>query len=340
MRVETTVASVSWIPSESLTGPMRGVVDAGVSHWDEPPPDRIGGAEELHALCREDRFRFANLLTCWIEVEDGRVVDAGVDPSGGLVMGATTVRLGAVEATFRAAALPVLRREPVIEDGAARFVQTVGGRTALPLPRPVPHPPFVRWQAPLVWTTLEVVLRADGTHEVGLRGASAFPRHWVYDGSGAMRLKSGLTDQARWLAHSFGAHTPWGSGDREALAVAGESQLERLLSAGIMRGRPAVRRLAEGETLLRQGDAGDSLALVLDGVVRVEVAGRGVVGELGPGAVVGERALLEGGRRTATLVAATPIRVAVAEARSVDTARLRELAEAHHREDLLAPPPV
>jgi hypothetical protein len=340
MRVGTTVASVSWIPSESLTGPMRSVVDAGVSHWDEPPPDRIEGVEQLHVLCREDRFRFANLLTCWIEVEDGRVVGAGHDPAGGLVMGATTVRFGAVEATFRAAALPVLRHRPVLEDGAARFVQTVGGRTALPLPRPVPHPPFVCWQAPLVWTTLEVLLRADGTHDVALRGASAFPRHWVYDGSGSMRLKSGLTDQARWLAHSFGDRTPWGRGDREALAVAGESELERLLSAGIMRSRPAIQHLAEGDTLLRQGDEGDALVLVLDGVVRVEVAGRGVVGELGPGAVVGERALLEGGGRTATLVAATPLRVAIADARTVDTTRLRALAEGHHREDLLQPPRV
>ena len=33
-----------------------------------------------------------------------------------------------------------------------------------------------------------------------------------------------------------------------------------------------------------------------------------VVAEIGPGALLGERALLEGGKRTATLWAATPMR--------------------------------
>ena len=86
-------------------------------------------------------------------------------------MGATTVRIGRIGATFRAAGLPgpaVASRST--STGAVRFLQTVGGRTALPLPRPVPHPPYVRWQAPLVWTTLALTLRPDGTSDVELAG--------------------------------------------------------------------------------------------------------------------------------------------------------------------------
>lgn len=57
------------------------------------------------------------------------------------------------------------------------------------------------------------------------------------------------------------------------------------------------------------------------------------VAELGPGAVGGERALLEGGLRTSTLHAGTRVRVAVATAEQVDTAALAELAEGHRREE-------
>ena len=336
MRHTATVTSVSWIPSDSLTGALKTGMDLRLSHWDKPLPDTLSGPDELHELCRHDKFRFANLLAVWVEVEDGRVVDAGLDPGSGLVMGATTVRVGKIGATFRAAPLPVLRPEPAHEDGAVRFVQTVGGRTALPLPRPVPHPPYVRWQAPLVWTTLAVTLRPDGTSEVELAGASAFPRHWVYGPDGRVTLKSGLADQGRWMAHSFGERTPWADHDRPALVVAVESEVERRLSEDIMRGgaRPVVHNLPEGAELTRQGAPGDGLYLVLDGIARVDVDGNPLA-ELGPGAVLGERALLEGGVRTSTVTAATPLRVAVAAKEAIDLDRLRTLSESHHREDLV-----
>ena len=71
--------------------------------------------------------------------------------------------------------------------------------------------------------------------------------------------------------------------------------------------------------------------LLLDGVVEVEVGGE-VVTQLGPGAIVGERAMLEGGTRTATLRALTPIKVAVASADKIDRNALEDLAETHRRE--------
>jgi hypothetical protein len=311
-------------------------MDLRLSHWDSPLPDRVKAPEEVHELCRHDRFRFANLLAVWADVEDGRIVRAGHHDDSGLVMGSTTVKIGKIGATFRAATLPVLQGEPEYGDGLVRFRQTVGGRTALPLPRPVPHPPYVRWQAPLVWTTLLATLRADGTSDVELTGASAFPRHWVYDATGRIVLKSGLADQGRWMAHSFGERTPWADHDRKALVVAVESELERQLSTDIMQGgeRPEIRDLQEGAQLTKQGDPGDELYLVLDGVVRIDVDGRALA-ELGPGAVIGERALLEGGTRTSTVTATTPLRVAVATRDRIDIDHLRTLAESHHREDLV-----
>jgi hypothetical protein len=329
--------SMSWIPSDSLKGALKAGMDLRLSHWDAPLPDTVDGAEDVHELCRLDRFRFANLLSVWADVEDGQVVDAGHHDQSGLVMGATTVKVGKIGATFRAASLPVLRRDPEhLGDGAVRFVQTVGGRTGVPLPRPVPHPPYVRWQAPLVWTTLGLTVRPDGSSDVELTGASAFPRHWVYDATGRIVLKSGLADQGRWMAHSFGVRTPWADHDREALVVAVESELERQLSVDIMQGgkHPEVRNLEEGTQLIRQGETSQELYLVLDGVVRVDVDGR-ALGELGPGAVIGERALLEGGTRTSTVTAVSPLRVAVAKSDSIDLDRLRTLAESHHREDLV-----
>ena len=123
-----------------------------------------------------------------------------------------------------------------------RFLQTVGGRTGVPLPRPVRHPPFVQWRAPIVWTTLAMTIHADGRTDLELAGASSFPRHWVYDHEGALSLKSGLTDQKSWVAESFGDRTPWGDQDSPVVVAAVETDLERQISADIMEpGRQSSR---------------------------------------------------------------------------------------------------
>ena len=86
------------------------------------------------------------------------------------------------------------------------------------------------------------------------------------------------------------------------------------------------RTLKEGDTLVEQGDAGSDLYLILDGVLAVEADGDEVA-EVGPGNIVGEMALLqEEGKRTATLRARTPARVAVLAAESIDREALSELA--------------
>ena len=110
--------------------------DSGFTHYDEPPPVQLGDISELRAA---DRFRFANLLRAWIEVDIAGQITAGGYGGSGL-MGASTVRLGGLRHTFQAAALPDLQRAPERGDSWMRFAQTTGGRTALPLPRPVPAP--------------------------------------------------------------------------------------------------------------------------------------------------------------------------------------------------------
>jgi len=329
MRIESSVTSVSWIPSEAVTGPMlKGTFDSGFTHYDDPPPDVIADLEELRA---SGAFRFANHLTAWADIDGGRIADCGY--SGGGLMGATTVRLAKLRATFEPVPLPDIRHEPELTDDAVRFVQTTGGRTGLPAPRRVKHPPFVQFRAPTVWTTLALTIRADGTSSFEVLGASKFPRHWVYDADGKLDAKVGLADFKEWYRDAFGKHTPWGDRDSKALVTAVETALERQLSTTIMRAgsKPDIRTVKKGRTLVEQGEEGRDLFLVLDGVLSVVIDGE-VVAELGPGAILGERAVLEGGIRTATLSAATNVRVAVASPDQIDRDALLRLAEGHRRE--------
>jgi hypothetical protein len=58
-----------------------------------------------------------------------------------------------------------------------------------------------------------------------------------------------------------------------------------------------------------------------------------VVGRAGPGTVVGERASLEGGQRTADLCALTECRIAETAPRILSPEQLSDLAQSHHLED-------
>lgn len=329
MRIESSVTSLSWIPSEAVTGMTRLPFDMGVAHYDPPPPDVLGDLDELR---RADRFRFANQLRAWIEVEDGKVVDWG--HAGGGVIGSTTVKMGPRAVVFQAVAFPDLQPEPEVSEAAVRFVQTAGGRTGAPAPRTVRRPPFVQVAAPLAWSTLALTIRADGTSEWEVPGASPFPRHWIYDHTGALAAKTGMIDFEQWYRTAFGRHSPWGDEDSPALVTMAESALERELSVRIMRAgtKPEILRLKEGEVLVKQGDPGDSIFLLLDGVLDVEVDGEKLA-EVGPGAILGERAVLEGGTRTATLRAATPVKAARAPAGAIDTAALADVSRGHRREE-------
>ena len=153
-------------------------------------------------------------LAAWVEIEDGRIVDAGY--SGGGLMGATTVRLAKLRATFEPVPLPDLQPRP---RGHRRprsaSCRPPAGAPACPAPRRVKHPPFVQFRAPTVWTTLALTIHADGTSSFEVLGASKFPRHWVYDADGKLAAKVGLADFKDWYRDAFGKHTPWGDAGLE-----------------------------------------------------------------------------------------------------------------------------
>jgi CRP-like cAMP-binding protein len=114
---------------------------------------------------------------------------------------------------------------------------------------------------------------------------------------------------------------------------AAESELERELSRLVMADAPSLERreLKEGEALVEQDEPGKDLFLVLDGMLDVEVDGD-VVAQVGPGAILGVRASLEGGLRTATLRAGTRCRAVVIPQDAVDQSELVAIAAGQRRE--------
>jgi hypothetical protein len=323
VRIESSVTSVTWIPSEAISGMPKLPFEWGVAHYDEPPHDRL---LDLDAMHENDLFREANELKAWIEVDDdGTISDHGYSGRGRI--GVTRLKLGRREVAFAAAQYPLIQAEPEVRDGEVRFVQSAGGHMGLPAPRRVAGKPFFRVRSASAWTTLELVIRADGSSQGRMIGASPFPRHWVYDDDGVLVEKSASIDFDRWYRESHGKHTPWGEEDSPALATAVESELERELSESIMRsGAKLERRTYDaGEQLIEQGEEGSQLFLILDGLVDVEVDGEEVA-ELGPGALLGEMALLEGGKRTASVYATTPVRAVVVPRDAVAESALEELA--------------
>ena len=320
-RHESSVTAISWIPSEAIEGLSKIPFELGITHYDQPPPTKI---DDIEALRKADRFREANELRAFVDVEDGRIVDHGYLAGGQI--GSTTVRLGPAAIRFAAVQLPDIQPPPEVGPSSVKFVQTVGGRMGIPTPRPVKRRPFVQFWPSIAWSTLELTINADGTSSRALAGASPFPRHWVYDENGDLIEKSAVIDFKSWADHCFGQGTPWGSYDSPTLTTSVESALERELASTIMRGgaKPKIKTLDAGATLTTQGEAATDVYLVLDGVFAVEIDGEGVA-EIGPGAVVGERAALEGGLRTATLRAQTRARVAAIAPDQLSSAELEGL---------------
>ena len=131
MRIESSVTAISWIPSEAIEGMPKIPFEMGIGHYDEPPPDRIAPGD-LARLRDEDRFREANDLRAWIEVEDGKIVGHGHEGAG--YVGTTTFKLGPKDLVFQGVAFETLQPDPDVRDDEVRFVQTVGGRAGFPAP--------------------------------------------------------------------------------------------------------------------------------------------------------------------------------------------------------------
>jgi CRP-like cAMP-binding protein len=90
------------------------------------------------------------------------------------------------------------------------------------------------------------------------------------------------------------------------LKVLQEDELAELLA------QARESKAKKGEAIIRQGDDGNALIILLEGQARVTVYsanGREIVLEYaGPGTVLGEIALLDGGARTASVIAMGPVR--------------------------------
>jgi hypothetical protein len=322
MRVESSVTSLSWIPSEAVTGLMRLSFASGLSHYDPPP---TGQLDDLNQMRDDDAFRFANVLDAWAEFDGNRVAASGQD--GGVRMGSTTAQIGPLDATFAGVAMPDLVPPPEIGDVWVRFTQTTGGRTVLGLPRRTGRTRSCacghRWSGRRC--------SSPGTLTGSPRSNSQAPArspHWVYDDTGALTLRAGVADWPQWLGQPLWTAMLWGNEDCPVVVAAGESALERELSTLLMHGarKPKIRLLAAGDVPAAKGDPGESLYLVLDGVRSVTVDGVQL------GAVLGERAVLEHSPRAATLTAMTPVKIAEAPAEAPDLAARPRLAQLHHRE--------
>jgi Cyclic nucleotide-binding domain len=338
VRIESSVTAVSWVPLDCVEGGQRLHFHVGAAQYDDPPPDRL---DDLEALLAGGRVRLANQLRAFVEVDRGRIVARGQSGRGHVGAPGHPAGPGAGSggppgaeppafAGFTAVALPDLRPDPEVGDGWVRFGQTAGGLLSIGLaaggmPGAASPTDPPRVAAPAAWTTLALTIHADGTSEQGLVGASPFPRHWVYDHAGRLIATSGVVDYTGWQADAWDPFTPWGGRDAPVRATAVETALERELSKVMLDAAPQWLRLRTGATLVSQGEPGHELYLLFDGLLAVEIDGR-TVAELGPGAVVGEVALLAGGRRTATLRAVTPCRVAAVPGDRVDRAALAELA--------------
>ena len=330
MRIESSVTSISWIPSAAIVGVTRIPFEAGMTHYDDPPPDEW---TDLDSVVRPEGARFANDLRAWIEVQDGRI--AGYGQTGAGRVSNTLIRLAGMRIQVEAVAYPELWPEPVVGPDFVRFTRTAGGRPGMTVPRLVKDAPFVTTQGPAVWTTLALTLFADGSTGRELVGASSFPRHWIYDADGKLAVKSALIDFKTWWRTAAVAGSPWHGQDQAVLAAEAETSLERHLSQIIMRSggaKPTPVKVKAGATILAEGEEADDVVLVLDGLVEVEAGGTELV-RLGPGTVLGERASLEQGRRTATVRAVTNCRIVSYLAADLSPEDLRELAAGRHRED-------
>lgn len=334
-RTTGSITSVSWIPSEGVPGAMKAAFATDALHYDAPPPAHLGEGDlaELHAA---GGFRAANALHAWIDVTDGAITGYGQSGQGWI--SSTDLDLGPRTMTFAPGGLPDIRPEPEVGDGWVRFRQTAGGRSGIAAPRRTGKAPFFGVKAPVIWTELELTLHADGRRTSRVVSASGFPRHWIYDDAGDLQAKSGQLRFRDWYHGAVEDRSPWGedTGDKvrelgAPLVAPVESPEEHALADQIMAGDHIVEKVRAGDALVSQGAAGGEVYLVLDGILRVEVDGRGV-GEIGPGAVVGERGPLEANARTATLRAVTNAKVAMTAAAIVGGDALSTVVEHHQRE--------
>jgi CRP/FNR family transcriptional regulator, cyclic AMP receptor protein len=111
--------------------------------------------------------------------------------------------------------------------------------------------------------------------------------------------------------------------------ISQDDKIDRLEEVGLLSGCSrrqlrAIARISEvievpaASVLARAGQPGDEFFLILDGSARVEVSPR-KRSRLEPGQYFGEMSLLDGGPRSASVLAETPVRLLVIKRRDFTT---------------------
>ncbi len=332
MRIESSVTSLSWIPSEAIAAHDRQAALRDRA-WRTTTRRRPTSIDDLDALRDADRFRFANRLEAWIEVEDGNIVGHG--QSGGGLIGSTTLRVGQQAGRLpghraaRAAPRPrgERRRGPLHPDRRA-------AAPACPPRAGCSRAPFVQFAAPLAWTTLASRCAPTGRRRSELTGASCSPGTGSTTTRGSSREVR--ADRLRQLVpEAFGKHSPWGDQDSPALTTEVESALERQLSPPLMRGAkpPKIRKVKAGKIITEQGAERGRRLLGARRRGRASRSTGSALAEYGPGSLHGRAGRPRG--RAAHLHA--PRRHGVQAGRvpgdQLDHDALAEFSTRHRRED-------
>ncbi len=314
-RLVASVTTLSWVPEEAVAGAARVLPQGSPPHFDEPPPEVL---EDLDELGKQDRYRFANHLAVAVELDDAdRAV--GAEYLGGGLLGRPSLAFTSLELSFLPFSMPDVMDPPRFEGGNVTFTQTTGGRTGVPMPVKRRLRPLARWQSPLSWTTLTLTVHADGHVDREVVASSAFPRHWCFDTDGSLLDKLGLLDSTHWTASSVIRRTPWGEESSASFGQLASRGMLDALSRALRRGAapPRVTSVPADSSIARQGEEGDEVVVVLDGVVRVERDGEALA-EYGPGALLFEPSHLEGGGRSVSVLAAEQCRLASVPVSSLD----------------------
>jgi CRP/FNR family transcriptional regulator, cyclic AMP receptor protein len=125
--------------------------------------------------------------------------------------------------------------------------------------------------------------------------SARFPKSNTHD---AGLVPSGLTERNTHMLKT----DPKVIALRKVGLFSGCSKRELKAVAGLC----ASTSMPEGSVLTVQGGRGRECYIIADGRALVTIDGT-TVGEVGPGDCVGEMALLDGGPRTATVIAKTPV---------------------------------
>jgi CRP-like cAMP-binding protein len=111
---------------------------------------------------------------------------------------------------------------------------------------------------------------------------------------------------------------------RHNRAIIGQLRTVPLFSAcsdaelDLIVGSTTTVHLAAGEVVATEGTYGREFMVIVDGQARVEAQGRRLA-DLGPGDFFGEISLLDGGTRTASVIAETDLMVEVIAQRDFDS---------------------